>query len=54
MADNAALAAAITAISNTIATLRPAPPAAVVFDPFAEDQPFNLSTRIGYQAYIDA
>jgi len=51
MADAAALAAAISALTNTITFIRvPAPPAPV-FDTFVEDQPFNLASHAGDQAY---
>ena len=54
MADNAALAAAILALTNVLATIRaPPPPAAPVpvFDPFDSADPFDLSTRAGSTAY---
>ena len=56
MAENAALAAAITALSNAIANFHPpaAPAHHAVFDPFAADQPFDLTTRQGAQAYNEA
>ena len=53
MVDNVALAAAITALTNAIALIRPPPPTPAVFDSFTADQPFNLNTRLGSQAYSD-
>ena len=52
-ANAAALAAAITALTNDIALIRPPAPTAAVFDPFQEDQPYNLASRSGFQAYKD-
>ena len=40
MADNAALAETIMALSNVIALIQ-------VFDPLVEDQPFNLVSYMG-------
>ena len=51
--NGAALAAAITALTNAIALIRPPAPTTAVFDPFKADQPYNLSTRSGFQAYTD-
>ena len=52
MTDNAALAAAILALTNVIATMRqPAPAPTPVFDPFDSTKPFDLSTRAGSTAY---
>ena len=53
MADQLALTQAITALTNAIAFLQPPPQPAAVYDPFASDVPFNLSTRLGSQAYSD-
>ena len=53
MADTTAHAAAITALTNTIALIRaPALPVPVI-DPFIEDQPFNLASRAVDQAYTN-
>ena len=51
--NGAALAAAITALTNAIALIRPPAPTAEVFDPFKADQPYNLASRSGFQAYTD-
>ena len=51
MADATALATAIMALTNAIALIRPPPPTPAVYDPFTEDQPFNLATRTGAQSY---
>ena len=51
MADSIALAAAIAALTNAIALIRPPPPTPTVYNPFTEDQPFNLVTRTGAQSY---
>ena len=53
MTDAATLAAAITALTNAIALIRAPAPPAPVFDPFTEDQPFNLASRAGGQAYTN-
>ena len=53
MADATALAAAITALTNAIALIRLPPPTPVVYNPFTEDQPFNLATQTGAQSYND-
>ena len=53
MAYAAGLAAAITVLTNAIALIwAPAPPVPV-FDPFLEEQLFNLSSRAGDQAYTN-
>ena len=52
-ANGAALAAAITALTNAIALIRPPAPAVAVFDPFKADQPYNLASRSGIQSYTD-
>ena len=54
MTEHTALAAAITALSTAIANLQPRADPPPVFDPFAEDKPFNLSTRQGAQSYSEA
>ena len=54
MTSNAALARAITELSNAIALLRPPPTPAAIYDPFQADRPFNLTTRLGQQAYAEA
>ena len=54
MADNANLATVIAALTNSIAVLAPPPIPAAVFDPFAEDKPFDLSTRIGSKTFSEA
>ena len=51
MADAATLAAAITALTNAIALIQAPARSAPVFDPFIEDQLFNLASRAGDQAY---
>ena len=53
MADAAALKAAITALKNVIAPIQTPAPSAPVFDPFVEDQPFNLANCAGNQAYTN-
>ena len=54
MTDNANLAIAIAALTNAIAVLAPPPTPAAVFDPFVEDKPFDLSSRVGSQAFSEA
>ena len=51
--NNAALASATNALFNTIGLLRPTEWPAPIFDPFIEDQLFNLATRTGGQAYTN-
>jgi len=52
MANNGELAAALTALSNTVTTLgAPAPARNIILDPFAGGNPFNLSTRSVAAAY---
>ena len=53
MVDHVALTQAITALTNAISFLQPPPEPAAVYDTFAPDVPFNLSTRLGSQAYSD-
>ena len=50
-----------TALTNAIQTLiykiaaMPVPPVTpAVYDPYAVNQPFNIATRVGAQAYTDA
>ena len=51
--NTAALTAAITALTNTIALIRTPVSAPQVFDPFQADVPYNLASRLGSQAYAD-
>jgi len=51
LADAVALVADITALTYAIALIRAPAPPAPMFDPFVEDQPFNLASRAGSQAY---
>ena len=53
MAGNKTLAAAILALTNAIALIQRPTAAPPVFDPFSSDQPFNLSIKLGSQAYAD-
>jgi len=46
-ANATALTAAITTLTNTIATIRAPITAPQVFDPFKEDLPYNLAIRLG-------
>ena len=61
MGDNAALATAIQALAEAIARMQARPStttttttATAIFDPFAEDTPFDLSSRAGVQAFSEA
>ena len=51
MADATALAAVITALTNAIALIRPPPSTPTVYNPFTEDQTFNLATETRAQTY---
>jgi len=53
LADAVALVADITALTYAIALIRAPAPPAPMFDPFVEDQPFNLASRAGSQAYTN-
>ena len=51
MSDNAAIAAALTALATAVAALRPQAAIPKVYDPFESNDPFDLSTRSGSSAY---
>ena len=51
MSDNAAIAAALTALATAVDTLRPPEAMPKVYDPFELNDPFDLSTRSRSSAY---
>ena len=53
MVENAALITALHALTNMIATMRASAVSLPIFDPFSEDHPFNLSTRLGARSFSD-
>ena len=54
MTSNAGLARVITELTNAIASLHPHLTPTVIYDPFQADRSFDLSTRVGHQAYAEA
>ena len=53
MVDNAALITALYALTTMITTMRAPATPLPIFNPFSEDQPFNLATYLGAQAVAD-
>ena len=51
MANNAALANAIAALAAAVAAIRPPAAPTKIYDPFASNDPFDLSSRSGSTAY---
>jgi len=53
MEEAAALMTVLQALTNIIATMRAPAAPLPIFEPFSEDQPFNLTTSLGAQTFAD-